>query len=213
MDIFDDVIKHRRTVNKGDSIFKHGEKSGYIYAVQSGSLKTQSPTKPGEEQILGFHLPGEIIGFDCLDNQMHNCSGIALEKSTVCIFHLSELKNLSIKILKLHDRLFSLMSEEIEKAHLMMRILAKSNPEQRLASFLVNLSEKLKARDRLSDIFNLSMSRYDIGNYLGLADETVSRSFSKLREYQLIEAEGKKITILDYAALRKLSEYDLNMHH
>ena len=211
--IFDDVIKHRRLVHKGDNIFKHGEKSGHIYAVRSGSVKTQSSTKPGEEQVLGFHLPGEFIGFDGFGNQMHNCSGIALETSVICIFPLSELNNLSIKILKLHNRLFSLMSEELEKAHLMIRVLAKSNPEQKLATFLVNFYEKLKERNRSSNIFDLSMSRYDIGNYLGLADETVSRSFSKLREYQLIDAERKKITILDYDALRKLSEYDLYINH
>ena len=213
MDIFDNVIKHRKLVYKGENIFRHGGKSGYIYAVRSGSVKTQRPTKLSEEQILGFHLPGEIIGFDSFGNQTHNCSGIALEKSIICIFPLSELNNLSVKILKLHNRLLSLMSKEIEKTHLMIGILAKSNPEQKLATFLVNLSAKLKARNKPSNIFNLSMSRYDIGNYLGLADETVSRSFSKLREYRLIDVERKKITILDYDALRKLSEYDLNMSH
>ncbi|MGH1536435.1 MAG: helix-turn-helix domain-containing protein [Gammaproteobacteria bacterium] len=213
VNIIDDVIKHRRIVHKGENIFRHGEKSGYIYAIRSGSVKTQIPTKLGEEKILGFHLPGEIIGFDCFDNQSHKNSGIALEKSVICIFPLTELNNLSIKIQKVHDRLFSLMSEEIEKAHLVIKILAKSNPEQKLASFLINLSEKLKARDRSSKVFDLSMSRYDIGNFLGLADETVSRSFSKLREYKLVDAERKNITILDYKSLCKFSELELNMDH
>ena len=213
MDIFDDVIKNRRLIHKGDNIFRHGEKSGCIYAVKSGSVKTQTSIKLGEEQILGFHLPGELIGFDSFDNQMHNCTGIALETSTICIFPLNELNKLSIKILKLHNRLFSLMCGEIANTHLMLRLLAKSNPEQKLATFLVNLSEKLKARDKSSIIFDLTMSRYDIGNYLGLADETVSRSFSKLRDHRLIDAERKKITILDFDALRKLSEYDLNISH
>ena len=213
MAILDNMIKHRRLVHKGESIYKYGEKSDCIYAIRSGSVKTLTPIKYGEEQVLGFHLPGELIGFDILDNHIHNCTGIALETSTICIFNLGELNKICVKMQKLHNRLFSLMRHEITKTHIMLGLLAKGNPDQKLATFLVNLSDRLKARGSSSFIFDLTMSRYDIGSYLGLADETISRSFSKLREHLIIDAERKKITILDYDALRKLSGFDLKMSH
>ncbi len=213
VDVLDQAIKHRKLVRKGELIFQYKEKSGCIYAVQSGSVKTQIPLKNGIEKIIGFHLPGELTGFYGLDDKIHNCSGIALENSVICAFPFNELNSLCLKSLKLHSRLINLMRDETTKTHFMLALLANKNPEQRLASFIVNISDRRKERGHCPINFNLSMSRYDIGSYLGLADETISRAFSKLREHQLIEAERKSIKILSYETLRSFSEYDLSLFH
>ena len=202
----DDVIKQRRLVHKNELIFSQGEKSGCIYAVRSGSVKTFTTAKNGEEQILGFHLPGEILGLDGLDNQIHSCSGVALDTSTICELPIDELNVLCVKMPGLQQQLLSLISDEITKDHTMLLLLARRNAEQKLATFFINLSGRFKARGYSADDFDLTMSRYDIGNYLGLADETVSRLISKFKEHKLVNAERKKISILDHNMLCKVAE-------
>ncbi len=202
----DDVIQQRRLVRKNETIFNQGEKSGCIYAVRSGSVKTFTTAKNGEEQILGFHLPGEILGLDGLDNQIHSCSGIALDTSTICELPIDDLNVLCVKIPGLQQQLLSLISDEIAKDHTMLLLLARRNAEQKLATFFINLSNRFKARGYSADEFDLTMSRYDIGNYLGLADETVSRLISKFKENKLVDAERKKITILNHSMLCEVAE-------
>ena len=202
----DDVIQQRRIAQKNETIFCQGEKSGCIYAVRSGSVKTFTTAKNGEEQILGFHLPGEILGLDGLDNQIHSCSGVALDTSTICELPIGELNALCVKIPGLQQQLLSLISDEITKDHTMLLLLARRNAEQKLATFLINLSGRFKARGYSADEFELTMSRYDIGNYLGLADETVSRLLTKFKEHNILEAERKKISILDHSLLCNVAE-------
>ena len=202
----DDVIQQRRLVHKNENIFQQGDRSGYIYAVRSGSVKTFTTDKNGDEQVLGFHLPGEILGLDGMDNQIHSCSGIALDTSTICELPIGDLNVLCVKIPGLQQQLLSLISSEITKDHTMLMLLARRNGEQKLATFLINLSGRLKARGYSADEFDLTMSRYDIGNYLGLADETVSRLISKFKENKVVSAERKKISILDHSMLCQIAE-------
>jgi len=202
----DDVIQQRRLVQKNENIFSQGEKSGCIYAVRSGSVKTFTTAKNGEEQVLGFHLPGEILGLDGMDNQIHSCSGIALDTSTICELPIGDLNVLCVKIPGLQQQLLSLISNEITKDHTMLMLLARRNAEQKLATFLINLSGRFKARGYSADEFDLTMSRYDIGNYLGLADETISRLISRFKDNKIIDANRKNISILDHGALCDIAE-------
>lgn len=207
----DDVIQQRRLVRKGEAIFNQGGKSGCIFAVRSGSVKTFTTAKNGEEQILGFHLPGELLGLDGLDNQIHSCSGIALDTSTICELPIDDLNVLCVKMPGLQQQLLSLISDEITKDHTMLLLLARSNAEQKLATFFINLSNRFKARGYSADEFDLTMSRYDIGNYLGLADETVSRLISKFRDRKFIDADRKKIKIINHDSLCKIAEGDVSL--
>ena len=208
----DDVIQQRRLVHKNENIFSQGEKSGCIYAVRSGSVKTFTTAKNGEEQILGFHLPGEILGLDGMDNQIHSCSGVALDTATICELPIGDLNVLCVKIPGLQQQLLSLISNEITKDHTMLMLLARRNAEQKLATFLINLSGRFKARGYSADEFDLTMSRYDIGNYLGLADETVSRLISRFKDNKIIDANRKKISILDHGALCGVAEGEQSLN-
>lgn len=207
----DDVIQQRKIVQKNDSIFKQGERSGCIYAVRSGSVKTYTTAKDGEEQVLGFHLPGEILGLDGLDNQIHSCSGVALNTATICELPIDELNALCVKIPGLQKQLLSLISDEITKDHTMLLLLARRTAEQKLATFLINLSGRFKARGYSESEYDLTMSRSDIGNYLGLADETVSRLFSRLKETKIVDAERKKISILSHSLLCQVAEGEYSL--
>ena len=208
----DDVIKQRKLLRKGELIFSQGEESGCIFAVRSGSVKTFTTAKNGEEQILGFHLPGELLGLDGIDNRIHSCSGVALDTATICELPVKDLNVLCVKMPGLQQQLLNLISNEITKDHTMLLLLARRNAEQKLATFLANLSARFKARGYSADEFDLTMSRYDIGNYLGLADETVSRLISKFRENNIIQAERKRISILDHNLLNDIAEGEISLN-
>ncbi len=207
----DDIIQQRKLVRKGETIFHQGEKSGCIFAVRSGSVKIFTTAKNGEEQILGFHLPGELLGLDGLDNQIHSCSGVALDTSTICELPIDDLNVLCVKIPGLQQQLLSLISNEITKDHTMLLLLARRNAEQKLATFFINLSNRFKARGYSADEFDLTMSRYDIGNYLGLADETISRLISNFRDRKFIDADRKKIKIINHDSLCNIAEGDVSL--
>lgn len=208
----DDLIQQRKLVQKGEAIFSQGEKSGCIFAVRSGSVKTFTTAKNGEEQILGFHLPGELLGLDGLDNQIHSCSAVSLDTSTICELPVNDLNVLCIKLPGLQQQLLNLISHEITNDHTMLLLLARRNAEQKLATFLISLSNRFKARGYSADEFDLTMSRYDIGNYLGLADETVSRLISKFREHKVINADRKKIQIKNHSVLCDIAEGDISLN-
>lgn len=207
----DEVIKQRKIVHKGETIFRQGERSGCVFAVRSGSVKTFTTAKNGEEQVLGFHLPGELLGLDGLDNEIHSCAGVALDTTTICELPINDLNVLCVKIPGLQQQLLSLISNEITKDHTMLMLLARRNAEQKLATFLINLSGRFKARGYSADEFDLTMSRYDIGNYLGLADETVSRLISKFKDNNIINAARKKINIIDHSKLCSIAEGDMSL--
>ena len=207
----DEVIKKRRLLHKGDILFSQGEKSGCIYAVRSGSVKTYTTAKDGEEQVLGFHLPGELLGLDGLDNKIHSCSGVALDTTTICELPIDDLNVLCVKIPGLQQQLLNLISNEIAKDHTMLLLLARRNAEQKLATFFINLSGRFKARGYSGEEFDLTMSRHDIGNYLGLVDETVSRLFTKFRERKIIDADRRKIKLLDHSQLCSIAEGEASL--
>jgi len=200
----DDIVKRNRPLHRGDHLFRAGEHFKALYIVKTGSVKTFAPVEDGGEQVLGFHLPGEIIGLDAIQNEEHGCSAKVLETSAVCEVPFDRLEELSSAIPSLQRQMYKLLSKEIGQDTEMLLLLGKKSAEERLAAFLVSLSERFKRRGFSPKDFYLSMSRHEIGNYLGLAVETVSRLFTRFQEEGLLNVERKHIELIDLDSLRTI---------
>jgi CRP/FNR family transcriptional regulator len=158
----------------------------------------------GRDQVTGFQMTGELLGLDGISGEMHTCNAIALEDSEVCAIPFLHLEGLSRQIHTLQHHFHKVMSREIVRDHGVMMLLGTMRAEERLAAFLLNLSQRFKARGYSPAEFNLRMSRDEIGSYLGLKLETVSRAFSRFQEDGLLAVHQRKIRILNTAGLRKL---------
>ncbi|WP_263264301.1 fumarate/nitrate reduction transcriptional regulator Fnr [Pseudomonas sp. RIT-PI-S] len=196
MDALDAIVKRGRPLKKGDFLFRQGDAFGAIYAVRSGAVKTFSLSDGGQEQITGFHLPSELVGLSALDSEHYPVSALALETTSVCEIPFERLEDLAAQLPQLRRQLLRVMSREIRDDQQMMLLLSKKTADERIATFLVNLSARFRARGYSPNQFRLSMSRNDIGNFLGLAVETVSRVFTRFQQGGLIAAEGKEVQIL-----------------
>ena len=201
----DRIIKRRRPVEKGEYLFRLGEQFNALYAIRSGSLKTFTSQSDGQEQVIGLHLPGELIGLDAIGENRHGCSAVALETTSLCEIPYDHLEPLSREIPGLQRHLFRLMSAEIQHDQCHMTVLARMPVENRLASFLINLAARYRLRGYSPNEFNLSMSRGDIANMLGMAMETISRLLGNFQEQGLVQVERKHIRLLDPAALRAIA--------
>ncbi|WP_137888032.1 fumarate/nitrate reduction transcriptional regulator Fnr [Pseudomonas sp. 2FE] len=197
MDALDEIVKRGRPLNKGDFLFRQGDAFGSVFAVRSGALRTFSVSDAGDEQITGFHLPSELVGMSGMDGETYPMSAQALETTSVCEIPFERLDELSVQLPQLRRQLMRIMSREIRDDQQMMLLLSKKTADERIATFLVNLSARFRARGFSAHQFRLAMSRSEIGNYLGLAVETVSRVFTRFQQNGLIAAEGKEIQILD----------------
>lgn len=158
----------------------------------------------GREQITGFQAQGELLGLDGLASERHGVDAVALEDSEVCILPYAELERIARDFAPLQHQLHRVMSRELVKDHGVMLLLGSMNAEERVAAFLLNLSERYKKLGYSAEEFILRMSRQEIGSYLGLKVETVSRTFSKFQEQRIIEAKGKLVKLLDAPRLRSL---------
>lgn len=201
----DEIIQRGRPIQKGDRVYHAGDKFRSVYAVRSGAIKTISNTQDGQEQITGFYLPGEIIGMDGLANNSHSNTAIALETSAVCEIPFARLEELSTQLPSLQRRFFQLMSKEITNDQQLITLLSKNNADQRIASLLLSISARNHSRGLSLEDFYLPMSRSDIGNYLGLTIETVSRVFGRLHKNEIIQLDKKHVKITDMTALRNLA--------
>ena len=197
MDALDDIVKRGRPLKKGEFLFRQGDSFGSVFAVRSGALKTFSLSDGGEEQITGFHLPSELVGLSGVDGERYPVSAQALETTSVCEIPFERLDDLALQLPQLRRQLMRIMSREIRDDQQMMLLLSTKTADERIATFLVNLSARVRARGFSANQFRLSMSRNELGNYLGLAVETVSRVFTRFQQNELIAAEGKEIHILD----------------
>lgn len=197
------VVKAKKTLQRGEFIYHEGDNFRGILAIKSGSAKLVSNDQHGNEHILNILLPGELLGFDGLSNDKHSCAAIALETTSFCLLPADSMDDLFQNIPSLTRELFRHSGEKMleDKNQL---ILSKRPAEERLAYFLISLSERLKRRGFSASEFKLSLSRQEIGNHLGLAIETVSRLLKKFQEDQLIVVQNRFITITDLAALKKL---------
>lgn len=210
LDALDNIVKRSRPMKKGDFLFRQGDTFASVYAVRSGSLKTFSVTDCGQEQITGFHLPSEFVGLSGMDTELYPISAIALETTSICEIPFDRLDELSASLPQLRRQLMRIMSREIRDDQQMMMLLSKKTADERIATFLVNLSARFRARGYSPQQFRLAMSRNEIGNYLGLAVETVSRVFTRFQQSGLLEAEGKEVNLINLIEICALAGGNLD---
>lgn len=199
------IIERGRPLQRGDHVFRSGTRFESIYAVRSGALKTYRLTPEGDEQIMGFHLPGEMFGLGGLGGETHPNAAVALETSTICEIPFERVEGLATEIPGLQRHLFRIMSLEISEDEQLLVLLSKRSAEERIAALLLGLSARFRRRNLSASRFRLPMSRGDIGNYLGLVVETVSRVLTRLQAQGLILVEGKEIVVLDPIALSAIA--------
>ncbi len=205
MDRLDNIIEKSRPLKKGEHLFHQGDSFSSIYAIRAGSIKSYSLTNEGEEQITGFYFPGELVGFSGFDGNEYPISAKVLETTTVCEIPFPRLDELSGQLPELRRQVLRTLSKEVREDQQMMLLLSKKNAEQRIATFLFKLSSRYKARGYSATQFRLSMSRNEIGNFLGLAVETVSRIFTRFQKNGLITVEGKEIELVQLEEIQRLS--------
>ena len=205
IDQLDDIVKRRKPLQKGEFLFRSGNTFTSLYAVRSGSIKCYTENAQGDEQITGLYLPGEILGLDAIHDEYHPGSAIALETTSLCEIPFHALEELSQNIPGLHHQLLRIMSKEISTDQTLLMLMAQKNAEERLAAFLVNLSNRLKQRNFSDTEFFLSLSRKDIGNYLGLTIETISRTFSHFQSQGLLQTDRKYVKLLQLTQLKTLA--------
>ncbi|TNC91888.1 MAG: transcriptional regulator FNR [Thalassolituus sp.] len=205
MERLDDIIRRGRPIQKGQLLFQQGEEFQSVFAVRTGALKTYTLASNGEEQITGFHLASELIGLSGYDAGAYPLTAKALETTTVCEIPLQQLDHLADELPDLRKQLMRTMGTEIRHDQNMMLLLSKKNAEERVASFLLDISQRYQRRGFSSTHFRLPMSRVDISNYLGLAVETISRVFTRFQKNELIETQGKEIILTDLDSLYELA--------
>lgn len=200
----DDLISTRRRIKRGDYLYRVGDSFDAIYAIRSGFFKTDVLLEDGREQVTGFQMGGELLGLDGISTEHHTCNAIALEDSEICAIPFARLESLSREIHTLQRHFHKVMSREIVRDHGVMMLLGTMRAEERLAAFLLNLSQRFTTRGFSHAEFYLRMTREEIGSYLGLKLETVSRAFSRFQEEGHIAVQQKHVRILNVDGLKAL---------
>jgi len=200
----DSLVASRRRVKRGTSLFRNGDKFTSLYAIRTGFFKTCITSEDGRDQVTGFQMAGEVVGLDGIVNDRHTCDAIALEDADVCLMPFDRIEELSNEIQGLQRHVHKIMSREIVREHGVMLLLGSMRAEERLAAFLLNLVQRLHARGFSQSELVLRMTREEIGSYLGLKLETVSRTFSKFAEEGIIEVKQRHVRIVNADALRQL---------
>lgn len=201
----DRVVRRRKPLERGDILFDVGSSLPSLFVVRSGSLKTWSSMPDGEVQVLGFHLPGEIIGFDGLLGEPHRSSAEALEHTSVCEVPFDRLSEIASSVPGLQQQLYRVMSREFNREQQHPVMMGRKQALSRLALFLHSLSERRRATGYDATELRLSMSRQELANYLGLVIETVSRLFSRLQSQGAISVDRKTVRIIDSRMLEALA--------
>ncbi len=204
LDRLDSLVASRRNLARGQTLFQAGEPFLSLYAVRTGFFKTCVASQDGRSQVTGFQMAGELLGLDGISTDQHSCDAVALEDSQVCVIPYSQMAALSREIGELQHQFHKLMSREIVREHGVMLLLGGTRAEERLAAFLLNLTQRLQARGFSASSLVLRMTRDEIGSYLGLTLETVSRAFSKLQGDGMLDVKQRQIRVLDAARLQAL---------
>jgi CRP/FNR family transcriptional regulator len=204
VDKLDTLVANRRTVARGDTLFRAGDAFQALYAVRTGFFKTCVSSEDGRDQVTGFQMAGELLGLDGISNDSHSCDAVALEDSQVCVIPYEQLEELSREFIELQHQFHKIMSREIVRDHGVMLLLGSMRAEERLAAFLLNLTQRLQARGFSASALVLRMTREEIGSYLGLKLETVSRTFSKFQEEGILEVKQRQIRIVSQDKLQSL---------
>lgn len=198
----DEIVKRGRALSRGDYLYREGDEFKSIYAIRAGSFKTFKSTWDGIEQVTGLFLPGEIVGMDGISSNHHGHSAIALETGSFCEIPFHQLEELSARIPSLQGRFFRLMGQEIVKDQQMLTMLSSNDAEERVAALMLSISSRNHRRKLSATQFRLPMTRAEIGSYLGITLETVSRVFSRLQKQNILAVDNKEIHVLDMAALK-----------
>ena len=201
----DAIIGRRRKVAKDTHLYRIGDKFSNLYAIRLGHFKTFQVSPSGEQQVTGFQMAGELLGMDAISTEDHHCDAIALEDSEVCEIPFIRLEELFGSIPSLLHHFHRMMIQEITREQNVMLLLGNMRAEQRFAAFLTNLSSRYAARGYSSTTFQLRMSREEIGNYLGLTIESISRLLSRLKKQGLLRVANREIELLDLIKLRALA--------
>jgi CRP/FNR family transcriptional regulator, anaerobic regulatory protein len=200
----DDVVSTRRKVKRGSALFRTGEAFHALYAIRTGFFKTCVAADEGRDQVTGFQMAGEIVGLDGIVGDRHTCDAIALEDAEVCVMPFDRVGELSREIGALQHHVHRVLSREIVREHGVMLLLGNMRAEERLAAFLLNLVQRLHARGFSRSELVLRMTREEIGSYLGLTLETVSRTFSKFADDGILQVQHRHLRLLDTGALQRI---------
>ena len=201
----DQLIERRRPIARHDHIYRANDAFVSLYAVRSGAVKSYCLTADGEEQCVGFHLPGEIFGLDGVGDGRHRSAAIALESAAICALPFDHVKQMATPLPNVQAHLMRLMSREIADDQHLLILLSKRTAEERIAAFLVGLSSRFRRRKLSATRFRLPMSRADIGSYLGLVIETVSRVLTRLQRQGVIRMTQREVEILDLQRLHEVA--------
>jgi CRP/FNR family transcriptional regulator len=200
----DTLIATRQRFKKGAPIFQGGDRFTALYAIRSGSCKTTVSDQSGREQVTGYHLMGDIIGFDGIGSGRHQCQAVSLEDTEVCEVPFARLEELSSRLPPLQRNLHRLLSREIMRDENLLLVVGSMDAQERIAAFLLNLSQRYQQRGYSSKEFVLRLTRRDIGSYLGMKLETASRLLSRFQSKGLIKIEKSVIRLLDLQALKAM---------
>jgi CRP/FNR family transcriptional regulator len=201
MDQLDQIVRRKPALKRGAYLYRAGGALQSLFAVHTGFLKSSVLHDDGREQVAGFHMTGELLGMDAIGSGKHICDAIALEDSEVCEIPFTDFEHLSRDIPALQQHFHRIMSREIARDYGVMLLLGSMRAEERLAAFLLNLSQRFDARGYSPTSFNLRMTREEIGSYLGLKLETISRAFSHFQNEGLVSVQNKSIEIKDIERL------------
>lgn len=201
------LVEHVGLFQRGEHVFRTGDPFRAIYAVRQGTVKTVVVNRDGHEQVLGFYLPGEVIGLNAIYPEKYPCDAIALESAEFCRFSFPAMSDLAARVPSVQRHLFRMLSKELGAASL---LAGDHSADERMAAFLVDLGKRYSVRGFSGTRFTLSMSRSDIANYLRLATETVSRVLSRFRSQKLVHIEGRRVELLDVPALQNLASRVFN---
>lgn len=199
----DELTRLKRRVARGSTLYRGGDTFESVYAVRSGSFKSVSISRNGNEKVTGLHLPGEVMGLDAINAKRHGYDAIALEDSEVCVIPYARLTDLALRIPDLQAQLLRLLSGDISRDQGLMLLLGGMDAEQRISAFLLSLSRRYQKLGYAATRFNLRMTREDIGSYLGLTLETVSRLFSRLQRDGIVATQQREVELKDVERLRE----------
>ncbi|WP_407909624.1 helix-turn-helix domain-containing protein [Lysobacter claricitrinus] len=201
----EEIVRRKRPVEAGERLFRQGDRMGAVYVARDGAFKTVVVSEEGEERVIGFHLPGELIGLDALGSGTHRCEAVALTLANVCEVPFDELGDVASHVPALQRQLMRIIGQSVGRDQDHLEILARRQANERIALFLHGLIERLRTIGEATDRLRLPMSREDIARFLGLALETVSRGFTRLQDDNVIAVHGRKVEILDAAELERLA--------
>jgi CRP/FNR family transcriptional regulator len=205
MSLLDRVVRRRQLYRRGEMLFCSGEPFTYLYAIRSGSVKTFVATEDGRVQVTGMRVPGQLLGLSAIESKAYTCGAIALESTSVCKIAVERLDEVAAKVPGIHYQMLRIMSTEIMHDEALMLLLGARSADERLAAFLMELSARFARRNFSATRFNLTMSRGDIGNYLGLAEETICRVFARFQQQGLITVKRRQVELNDLDRLRELA--------